>query len=182
MQYNESQYNGDEYNLTNYTATLTESITPSDGTVAKSMSIVKTDSQAAADALSDGISLTAFLDTITILQRAHTPFAYNNGMYNQYMYNSRLDEDEVLLMATKVLSASVTASDFMQPFSISKKILESLSETDTILFSTETTLDDFVFLSELMRIEITNKALNDTLRISDWLSIKRNPQNVEWYD
>jgi hypothetical protein len=182
MQYNESEYNGDSYNLTNYTQTLSETITDSDATVAFSVSIVKTDSQGSADALSDGVSLAAMLDTITILQRAKTPFAYNNGRYNDYMYNARADEDEILLAPTKVLVESLSSTDFMQPFIIAKVITELITDVDILAFSGIHVLNDFIFLSEYFRIEITNKALNDTIRLADWLSIERTPVNNEWAD
>lgn len=182
MQYNESEYNGDEYNLTNYTQTLVETITPTDATVAKSVSMLRTDSQGTADVISDGVSLTAFLETVSILQRAKTPFAYNNGMYNQYMYNARLDEDEILLLTIKALNDSISSTDFLQPFSISKVLLETLTETDVRIMMANKSLLEFLFLSEFFQIEITNKALNDTVRLADWLTIKQNPQTIDWYD
>lgn len=181
MQYNESQYDGDSYNLTNYTSLLLESVSSSDD-ISKQVSITKTDSQGTADVISDGVSLTALLDTVTIIQRAITPFPYNNGMYNQYMYNARMDEDEILLMATKALLDSVTPSDFLAPFSAEKVVLETVSGADAVSFVSSMSLLDFMFLSEFITIQITNKALNDTIEVSDWLTIKQNPQSVEWFD
>lgn len=183
MQYNEDLYNGSSYNLTAYSATLVESIAPVDATVTKSIGILRTDSQASADALGGSASLQAFLETVTFYQRAHTPFAYNNGMYNQFMYNVRADEDEILLMATKALQDSVALNDTLGAFEFAKLLVEALTPTDAaILFATSLVLDEFIFLSEFHRIEITNKALNETLRVADWLSIERNPVNQEWYD
>lgn len=184
MQYNESQYNGDEYNVTNYTATLTESLTESDATVAFSMGIVKTDSQGTADALSDGVSLAALLDTVTIYQRANTPFAYNNGRYNDFMYNARADEDEILLMATKFLADNtVSMSDFLAPFTVQKSLSETMTSIDaTVFFFDFTALPDVVVMDELFSIQITNKALGATIRLNDWLSIEQNPQSDQWGD
>lgn len=182
MQYNESQYNGDSYNLTNYAVTLVETITPADDTVTKSITSLRIDSQATADVIGGSATLQAFLETVTILQRAHTPFAYNNGMYNQFMYNARLDEDEILLAATKVLVDAMSSSDFLAPFIIDKVLAETIMDTDVLSFSSARSVIDFVFLSEFFRIEITNKALNDTVNVSDWLTIKQNPQSVEWFD
>lgn len=181
MKYNEKQYNGGSYDLTNYSSTLIESIAPAD-TLSKSVSSLRTESQATADAIGGSDTLQAFLETITILQRAKTPFAYNNGRYNDYMYNARADEDEILLMATKVLLDSVVSSDFIAPFSAQKALLETITDTDSISFSGATMMFDFVFLSEYFRIEITNKALNETLLLADWLTIKQSPQSVEWFD
>jgi hypothetical protein len=182
MQYNESGYNGDSYNLTNYTSTLVETITPIDATVAKDIFALRIESQGTADTIGGSDTLQAFLETVTILQRALTPFPYNNGMYNQYMYNARMDEDEILLMATKVLVDSISSSDALAPFSIEHAIFETITDVDTITFSLDFSVFDFIFLSEYFRIEITNKALDETLQISDWLTIKQSPQSVEWFD
>lgn len=182
MQYNESQYNGDSYNLTNYTVTLVEAVTPADATITKDISAVRTESQGTADAIGGSASLQAFLETVTIYQRANTPFAYNNGMYNQFMYNARADEDEILLMTTKALSDSLTLTDAIGPFVVLQLLSETITDIDTISFSSVLRPIDFIFLSEFFRIEITNKALNETLRVADWLSIERNPVNNEWYD
>lgn len=182
MQYNESLYNGDSYNLTNYTSTLVETIAPTDSGVAFSIGVVKTESQGTADAIGGSASLQAFLETITILQRAQTPFAYNNGTYNQYMYNARLDEDEILLMATKALMDSMTLTDFLQPFSIQKELLETISDIDTVTFMASSSLLDLVICDALAKVEISNKAVNETVRVADWLSIERRPANNEWGD
>lgn len=182
MQYNERQYNGSAYDLTNFTYTLVESIVPTDGTVAKSISALRTESQGTADTIGGSDTLQAFLETITILQRAKTPFAYNNGRYNDYMYNARADEDEILLMATKVLLDSISSSDFIAPFSISKTLLEIITDTATVSFIPAFTLLESVFIDEFARVEISNKALNETLRTADWLTIDRRPVNQEWGD
>lgn len=183
MQYNESQYNGDSYNLTEYAQTLVETITPSDATVAFSVGIVRMDSQGTADAISGNAALQAFLDTVTIYQRANTPFAYNNGRYNDFMYNVRTDEDEILLMPGKMLTGNdVVVTDELRPFLIDKVMLESFSESDVLSLTSQPLFDDFVFLSEFFRIEITNKALDETLRLADWVTIKQNPQSEEWFD
>lgn len=182
MQYNESQYNGDSYNLTNYTSTLVETIAPIDATVSKSISSLRVESQATSDTIGGSDTLQAFLETITILQRARTPFAYNTGMYNQYMYNARLDEDEILLMATKALSDTITSSDTVGAFSVIRLLIDTIIDTDTVFFGAETFLQESVFLDEFARVEVSNKALNETIRTADWLTIDRRPVNQEWGD
>lgn len=182
MKYNESRYNSGEYNLTNYTTTLVESITPADATVTKSITAVRIESQGTADALGGSSSLQAFLETITILQRAKTPFAYNNGMYNSYMYNARADEDEILLMATKDLQDAVTSSDTLGAFSIIRLLTDTVTDVDTLIFMAGIFLEESVFIDEFARVEISNKALNETIRVADWLTIDRRPVNQEWGD
>lgn len=182
MQYNESEYNGDEYNLTNYTTTLVESVTPTDATVIKSIISKRIESQGTADTIGGSDTLQAFLETITIIQRAKTPFAYNTGMYNQFMYNARLDEDEILLMATKALSDAITSSDFMAPFSIIHLLTETITDTAVVFFMVNILLEESVFIDEFARVEISNKALNEIIRVADWLTIDRKPVNQEWGD
>lgn len=182
MQYNESQYNGDEYNLTNYTQTLVETVSPVEATLVKSMTTRRTESQGTADTIGGSDTLQAFLETVSILQRAKTPFAYNTGMYNQYMYNARLDEDEILLMATKVLLDTITPSDFIAPFSIIHLLTETITDTAIVFFMATIFLEESVFIDEFARVEISNKALNEIIRTADWLSIERRPVNQEWGD
>lgn len=180
MQYNEDLYNGSGYNLTNYSSTLSETVTPSDAALAFSVGIVKTDSQGTADLLSDGVSLAAMMDTVTIYQRARTPFAYNNGMYDMFMYNARLDEDEILLMANKVFGDFFTLTDSLQPFLIIKNLTETFTEVDVLTMAMEIMFTESLFLSDYARAEITNKALSGIVRLSDWLSIERNPPTNDW--
>ena len=59
---------------------------------------------------------------------------------------------------------------------------DSSSLTDSFPVLYDAVFDDFAFLSELFAIQITSKVLSDRVRMSDWLSIERNPVNNEWYD
>jgi hypothetical protein len=181
MQYNESQYNANSYNLTSYSLALAETVASSDD-LTKSVGAVLTESQATADALGGNASLQAFLETVTIYQRARTQFAYNNGRYNAFMYNIRADEDEILLMATKALSDSIASTDATVLLLPDKGLLETLAESDVLSFLPNESLQEFLFLSELFRIEVTNKSLSDTVRLADWLSIERNPTSNNWGD
>lgn len=183
MQYNESLYNGDSYNLTQFSQLLVETTTLDDGTVTKSVNSLRVESQGMADALGGSATLQAFLEAVTIYQRASTPFGYNNGRYNDFMYNVRADEDEILLMPTKAVEDVMVLTDLALLFSLNQSLIESVGSTDaTLVFSTSPTFDDFIFLSEFIRVEITNKALNENVRLADWISIERNPVNQEWYD
>lgn len=80
---------------------------------------------------------------------------YNQSQYNTIRYNS----DGTAL----AFAESMTPSD------------------GTITKSDIHTLADFLFTDEFFEIELTNKALYDVLRLSDWLSIERNPANSQWY-
>jgi len=41
-------------------------------------------------------------------------------------------------------------------------------------------LVDFVLQEDNASKQITNKAVNDTLRLNDWLEIKQSPQSDPW--
>lgn len=181
MRYNDTQYNAGEYNFTLFVQNLSESMTESD-TLTKSVISVRTESQATADVLSDSQSLAAFLETVSILQRATYGVVYNSVGYNEAMYNATVDNDELLLQIGKVLQDSVGSTDAITTLNAIKGLIESITETDVLLFIQSPMFNDFVFLSEFIRIEITNKALNETLRLADWLTIKRKPGSNEWYD
>lgn len=181
MQYNSTTYNSGEYNFTLHDVNLSDSVTDSD-TVTKNFNSLRIESQPSVDALSDAASLAALLETVTILQRASYGAVYNSFEYDGAMYNKTIDTDEVLLQVTKALVDTLTLTDTLAPFSSVKTLLDSLAETDVLVFSTQPILVDFVFLSDFVRREITNKACNETLRLADWLSIERNPANIEWGD
>lgn len=181
MQYNAYRYNASEYDLTAYNVNLFDSVSESD-TLTKSVSIIRTDSQGTADALSDAASMAALLDTVTIYQRARTPFAYNNGRYNDYMYNVRADEDEILLKPTKALGDIVTLTGVISALSAIRLLTETVTDTDLVLFMANRLLEESIFIDESARIEISNKALNEIIRTADWLTIDRRPVNQEWGD
>jgi hypothetical protein len=131
--------------------------------------------------ISDGVSMTALLETINILQRARTAFMYNGGCYNWYMYNSRLDEDEILLMVTKVLSDTITLSDVITASETIKILIETITLSDSVSSSFAlAALIEFVFIFDSVQVQISNKALNDTIRLNDWLSIKFTPYLEYW--
>lgn len=172
MQYNELTYNASQYDLIQFSQTCTEALSESD-VLAKQASTLRIDSQATADAISDGATLSAFLETVNIYQHAYTPLVYNNSRYNWNTYNIRFDEDEILLRAMKVLIESQGSSDVIMAFSVWKSLADSLTSSDAMMLMPQPVLDEFVFLSESFRIEVANKALMDIIRTNDWLQIKK---------
>jgi hypothetical protein len=181
-QYNSDVYNDTQYNLTAFAVGLLETITPSDS-LSKSIEIVKTDSEALADVISDGVNMAAMLETVNILQRARTPHPYNSGLYNWYMYNTRLDDDEILLMAQKALTDSFTSSDAITSISMIKEQLETLTPSDSLAMTNILApFIEFLFSFDAVQREISNKALYDTIRINDWLTIRHTPFVEYWND
>lgn len=182
MQYNSTTYNGGEYNLTAHDVNLFDSVTETDD-LTKEAGIVKTESQASVDALSDGVSLAAMLDTITILHRASYGNPYNSFSYNESAYNGVFDDDEVLLSIGKVLDDSLSTTDVLAPFVLEKNLAETIASVDVITsVATTKSLLEFLFVSELFSIQVTNKAVGDTIRLADWLSIERSPASDNWGD
>lgn len=102
---------------------------------------------------------------------------YNTLGYNEQRYNING------VFHVSALSETMTESDATQLADLIKTISESISAADaTLLFAADQFLVDFIFLDAAVQIQFTNKAINDTVRLSDWLSIERNPVNNEWYD
>lgn len=180
MQYNLKRYNAGEYNITAFSVNLSDSMTESD-TLTKRVTTFRTDSQGTADTIADRDNMAALLETVTIYQHAYTPFGYNNGRYNDFMYNRRVDQDEVLLMPIKALADSFTLSDALGGFLPNKALAESITEATVIFFLTNPLMQDFLFLDTAIRVEISNKAISDVIRINDWLLI-RKIEAGEWYN
>lgn len=184
MQYNEKQYNESSYNFSLIAAALAETVATTD-VLTKMPMMVRTDSQAAVDALGNGTTLAALLDSVIFQHRARyysTP--YGAFSYNEAMYNVIEDDDEVLLMPIKALSDSMASSDDLATLWAAARILaETQPLVDaTLVFVIQPIFAEFLFLSEFFRIEVTNKALNDELRMADWVQLERNPANNGWYD
>lgn len=102
--------------------------------------------------------------------------------YNQLGYNEQRYDINGVFYATS-LSETVTEVDGTQLADLLKALNDSLAPIDaTVLFAMSQNLFDFLFLDEMIQIQFANKALSDTVRLADWLSIERNPSNNEWFD
>lgn len=99
--------------------------------------------------------------------------------YNSRKYNAQRYDINGIYYASS-FSESVTPTE-AQTFSDLINLFDSVSETDSIVLGTSLGLLDIVFMDELIRIQFTNKALNDTVRLADWLSIKRT-NDGEWFN
>lgn len=101
---------------------------------------------------------------------------YNTRQYNAQRYNING------VFHTTSLSETVTETDGTQLAEMFKSLSDSMSESDTIIFLTDLSLVDFVFADDAIQIQFTNKALADSVRLADWLSIERNPAQNGWFD
>jgi hypothetical protein len=155
MQYNSGRYNEHQYNTDFYSLLLSDSLAPSDS-LTKYVFIVKLDSSSLSDSRTMSDTVHNLLETIT-----------------------SSDVRKMLPQLTK--SETVILSDVLLPFSVYKALSETVTLSSVITFDVSQILMDFIFFSEYIKVEITNKALNDTIRINDWLSIQKSPVS-HWHD
>lgn len=101
--------------------------------------------------------------------------------YGQRNYNDqRYDIDGVFHITS--LSETMTETDATQIADAIKALSDSLSISDTIILGSDLFFFDLLFLDSTILIQFTNKALMDTVRMADWVSIKRNPAQNGWFD
>lgn len=101
--------------------------------------------------------------------------------YNQGNYNVQRYDIQGVAHATS-LNETVTGADVKLASPI-KVLFDSMTVADaTISLMPDLGLTDLFFLEDSINIQFTNKALNDTVRLADWLSIERSPAQNNWYD
>jgi hypothetical protein len=171
-QFGDPLFGEEEFSMTLWQVALSDSITPTD-TIAKKVFITLQDTQNTVDSISDGVSLTAFMDNIR-LGNAGIGVLFGNWEFGETTFMQTDLGGNLLLMPIKVLSDSITLSDFLAPFSVSKALSDTITLASTISFDQSIILADVLFLSEVIHVEITNKALMDTIRLNDWLQMKLN--------
>lgn len=57
-----------------------------------------------------------------------------------------------------------------------------LTATDDLAKATFIGASDFILHTDAATKEITDKRVNDTLKIHDWLEVKQSPQSDPWSD
>ena len=156
MQYNTGRYNEHQYNTDFYSLLLSDSLSATDSDVVKDIFITKSDSTSLSESQ-------VVDDTLAVLTEVITS----------------TDVRTLIPYLTEV--ETITLSGTLLPFTISQVLLDTITLADVKTFSMATCLMDFLFFSELIKVEITNKALNDTIRLNDWISIKK-PFVEYWRD
>lgn len=101
---------------------------------------------------------------------------YNTRKYNAQRYNING------IFYASSFSETMTAADATEMANLLKTLSDSLTLASSIIFLDSIFLADFTFMDDMIQIQFTNKALNDTIRLADWLSIERNPVNNEWFN
>lgn len=102
-------------------------------------------------------------------------------MYNQRKYNAqRYNINGVFYVSS--LSETMTEVDGTQAASFLKSLSDSLASADVLTQYADVGLLDFTFLDDMIQIQFTNKALFDTIRLADWLTVERIHTNIGWGD
>jgi hypothetical protein len=154
MQYNSGRYNEHQYNNDFYSLSLLESLSESD-TISKSISIVKTETESLADTHILNDTMSALLETLSSSDiRLMLPY----------------------LTEVETLALSATFSPLPE-----KLCAEILNLSASLTSDVATVLIEFIFFNSDIRVEITNKSLQDQVRLNDWLEL-RKPFVEYWHD
>lgn len=102
--------------------------------------------------------------------------SYNSNQYNAQRYNINGT------FYVSSLSETVTETDGTQVADFFKELSDSYTLTDTLVSLYDLALYDFTFIDDMIQIQFTNKAIFDTIRLADWLSIERLHTNIGWGD
>lgn len=93
-------------------------------------------------------------------------------MYNQFMYNEQTYNGPHTLHVV-LLSDISSVSESLSPIDVDKLLQDITILSENTVFDSNKQLSDIVFLDETFTKQITNKGLFDSVRINDWLSIKK---------
>lgn len=93
-------------------------------------------------------------------------------MYNEFMYNEQTYNGPHTLHVA-LLSDSTTLSEVLSPLDVEKLLQDTTNLSEAITFDASMNLADIVFLDENFTKQITNKGLFDSIRLNDWVSIKK---------
>lgn len=153
MQYNEDVYNSSAYNVGVLVLTLFESLASTDSDI-NDPSILKTELLTIVDVLQKFFGGQILTETITM-----------SDVQLKTYFAGKLD----IMSLTDARVAT-----------IGKVLLESMSATDLRTVFMETTKNEFILLVDSLSKFISNKRVDETLRLHDWLSVKKNPAGNIW--
>lgn len=98
---------------------------------------------------------------------------YNEELYSVPQYNADL-QNALLKLSDAVTPASSIGN------MIGRTLVDSVASSDVKANTPNPVLLDTVFLQESLSKQTTSKGVSDTIRLSDWVSIKRNPGSIPW--
>jgi hypothetical protein len=88
--------------------------------------------------------------------------------------------DTATIEANKAAVDAVATTDAPVVVSFVKILLENMSPADVRTFVYTTSKNESVVLSDFVTKSITNKGLPETLRLKDWISLRKTGST--WYD
>lgn len=93
-------------------------------------------------------------------------------MYNEFMYNEQTYNGPHTLYVA-LLSDSTILSEVSSPLDVEKLLQDTANLSEATTFDASMSLSDIIFLDENFTKQITNKGLFDSIRLNDWVSIKK---------
>lgn len=156
--YNAAYYNDEQYNLTADLLSLSDTVTPTDADVTKSVTSLRQDSMTEVDTLGHNVGPDELMDMIACM-------------------------DVRTMSAVFVREDTMSFADAVLNTFLQDILAETITLTDALISLQDLFMVESVFVDEsAFRAEITNKALSDTIRLADWFSVERNPQSSDWSD
>ena len=101
---------------------------------------------------------------------------YNAAKYNDPQYNADVQAWHQPLTETLTLAESLAKA-------VGKPLSDSVTASEAKVNDPEKRLTDGIFLQENVTKSVTNKGLADTVKLTDWVTVKRSPDtNNPWGD
>lgn len=151
--YNEIYYNENCYNAAVLVLALFETLTSTDAKV-----------------FDDSVTHAELFTLMDNLQK----------IFNGAIFNEMLTPSDVLLNQAQIAKLDILALTDVRTASFIKLLLETMTLADVREMVLSRTFGDAVVLLDTLTKFISNKGLNDTIRVQDWLSIKKNPAENIW--
>lgn len=154
--YNEQDYNEPLYNDNDIYLTATESISSTDGTDTFDVTSLK-------------------VETLTLIDNLQKYF--NGAIFADMLTPS----DTIINYPQLVKLETITSSDTLVS-TVYKVLLETITLTDTRTMDQTRSLVEFILLVDSITKQITDKRLADSIRLQDWISVRKNPAANIWSD
>lgn len=98
---------------------------------------------------------------------------YNTFEYNTSQYNA--DAFFLNLSCADTITESDTRVE-----TPTKALSDAVASATAITMSMQSIIPNTVTLVDIVTKQVTNKGLSNRIRMSDWISIKQNPQTEIW--
>lgn len=178
-QYNGIQYNEAQYGFAELALNLFDTVTPSDATITKVISLSLTDTQVIVDVLAKAITMAALTESVGSSDDDNLGSLYNIPQYNTIQYGIGGSGYGFMKKMIVTKSEAITSTDTLVT-EAQKLFTEAISSGDTLIKNPMPRLTESVFMAEIFQREISNEALNDEIKIADWIIIERKPIVRPW--